>query len=61
MKSQSRILGNTMYEQTFDFLDIAIVTLVVIGTTYYIYRKLFQKKNSCGSGCDSCASSIKNK
>ncbi|MGF1910053.1 FeoB-associated Cys-rich membrane protein [Vibrio kasasachensis] len=50
-----------MYEQTFNFWDIAIVTLIVSGTAYFLYRKLFKKKGACGSGCGSCSSSIKKK
>lgn len=50
-----------MYEQTFSFWDITIVTLVIVGAGYYIYRKIFKKKNACGSGCDSCPSALKKK
>ncbi len=45
-----------MYEQSFQFWDIAIVAIVVIGAGFYMYRRIFRKKNSCGSGCDSCSS-----
>ncbi|MBA5761436.1 FeoB-associated Cys-rich membrane protein [Vibrio sp. 404] len=50
-----------MYEQAFSFWDITLTTLIVAGTAYYIYHKLFRKKNGCGSGCSSCPSSIKKK
>ena len=45
-----------MYEQSFQFWDTAIVAIVVIGAGFYMYRRIFRKKNSCGSGCDSCSS-----
>ncbi|WGV98863.1 FeoB-associated Cys-rich membrane protein [Vibrio sp. YMD68] len=48
-----------MYEQTINFWDIAIVAIIVGGAAYFIYRKVFKKKNACGGGCDSCPSSLK--
>ena len=50
-----------MYEQATDFLDILITTFVIGSATYYLYRRLFRKKNACGNGCDSCPSAIKKK
>ena len=50
-----------MYEQATDFLDILITTVVISSAAYYLYRRLFRKKNTCGSGCDACPSATKKK
>ncbi|UYM14443.1 FeoB-associated Cys-rich membrane protein [Endozoicomonas euniceicola] len=50
-----------MYEQANGFLDILITAVVISSAAYYLYRKLWRKKNVCGSGCDSCPSATRKK
>lgn len=39
------------------FLDISIVSIVILFASAYIYRTIKKARNGCGSICSSCSSS----